>query len=175
MKNLSVVSVVIILLTAILAVPRDAMAQNRVAGFVKDVAKDVLVDPTTYGPLGVSLLGKHLDWETSQIFFENGHGEMNPNYAVNGPGSKAVSYTIGNRKLIVESLANFSLSVGNNAVISATERLLLNKYPKHRKLVKTIGWIEKVAVNGYIGYESSHLNFRQWRINEDRARQLGYK
>ncbi len=173
MKKTALLSLVcLVLLTGF---GREAMAQNKVAGFVKGVAKDVLVDPTTYGPLGASLLGKKLDWDTSQIFFEHGHGEMNPNYAVNGPGSKAVSYATGNRKLVVESLLNFQLSIGNNAVTSAAERLLLMKYPEHRKLVKTIGWIEKVAANGYIGYYFSHLNFHQWQANKDRARQLGYK
>lgn len=154
---------------------QEAMAQNRVAGFIKDVAKDVFVNPTTYGSLGASLLGKGLDWDSSQIFFEHGHGETNPDYAVNGPGSKAVSHAAGNRRLVVESFLNFGLSIGNNAVISATERLLLTKHPEHQKLVKTIGWIEKVVANGYIVYFSSYRNFKQWQINKNRAQQLGYK
>lgn len=162
-------------LVLLVGLSQEVMAQNRISGFVKGIAKDVLKDPTTYGALGASLLGKKLDWDSSQIFFEHGHGEMNPNYAVSGPGSKAISHAAGNRKLVVESLLNFQLSIGNNAAVSAAERLLLKKYPEHRKLVKTIGWVEKVTANGYIGYHFSNRNFRQWRINESRARQLGYK
>ena len=169
-------SVALFLSVVLLSLPTQANAQGRFVQFVGGVAKDVAADPTTYGPFGASLVGKKLDWDSSQIFFRNGHYELNPDYTVSGrPNDRAISYGAGNRKLVIRGLSALYWSLGNNGVVSAGERLLLKKYPEHRKLIKTIGWIEKVAANGYIGYYSSRKNFRQWRTNENMARQLGYR
>ncbi len=165
-----------ILLAVILAAPRPIEAQNKAGGFIKGVAKDVVLDPTTYGPFGASWLGKQLDWNSSQIFFEHGFVESNSDFTINGlPYDKPISYGAGSRKVILISLPVLQLSLINNAGVSVAGRLLMRRYPKHRKLIKTIGWVEKIAVNGYIGYKYSHRNFRQWQTNKNVARQLGYR
>lgn len=164
------------LLAVILAAPHDAIAQNGVGEFVKGVAKDVVLDPTTYGPFGASWLGKQLDWNSSQVFFEHGFVESNADFTINGlPHDTPISYAAGNRKVILISLPVLQLSLINNASVSAAERLLIRKHPKHRKLIKTIGWVEKIAMASYLSYNYSQPNFRQWQTNKDLARQEGYR
>ncbi|MBI2068499.1 MAG: hypothetical protein HYT67_00085 [Candidatus Yanofskybacteria bacterium] len=165
-----------VILAIILAAPRPVEAQNGVGEFIKGVAKNVVLDPTTYGPFGASWLGKQLDWNSSQVFFEHGFMESNADFTINGlPFDKPKSYAAGNGKVILISLPVLQLSLINNASVSANERLLIRRHPKHRKLIKTLGWVEKIAVNGYIGYKYSHRNFRQWQRNKDLARQNGYR
>lgn len=165
-----------VLLMILLTVPHNATAQNKVGEFVKGVAKDVALDPTTYGPFGASWLGKKLDWDSSQVFFEHGYVESNERFTVSGlPYDKPISHATGNRKVILISLPVLQLSLINNTISSAMDRLLINEHPEHKKLIKTLGWIQRIAVNGYIGYKYSHQNFRQWQKNKDLAQREGYR
>ncbi len=163
-------------LAILLIVPQNAIAQNKSTKFVIGIVKDVATDPTTYAPFGVSWLGKQLDWNSSQVLFQNGYVEKNSDFTVNGlPRDKPLSYGAGNRKLVLISLPVLQLSIINNAGTSVVERILINQYPERRKLIKTLGWVEKIALNGYIGYKYSSPNFRQWQINKDLARREGFR
>lgn len=165
-----------ILLAVILAAPPLAEAQNGIGELIKGVAKDVVLDPTTYGPFGASWLGKQLDWNSSQIFFEHGFVESNADFTVNGlPHDKPISHAAGNRKVILMSLPVLQLSLINNATTSAVERTWIRSYPNKKKLIKTIGWIERVAVASYLVHKYSDQNLRQWQRNKDLARELGYR
>ncbi len=155
---------------------QEVRAQNGVGQLLKDTAKDVALDPTTYGPAGVTSFGKQKDWDSSQIFFQNGYIENNPDFTANGlPYDKPVSYAAGNREVIKLSLPVLELSAVNNVAISISQRTLIRSYPNHKKLIKSIGWIEKIAMASYLSYKYSHNNFRQWQTNNELAQQLNYK
>ena len=145
------------------------------APFVPGLVKGVIFDPTTYAPAIVAWEATRLDWQSSQIFFRNGLFEHNPRFTVSGRGDDtAIGYAAGNRQIFTDSIANLQLSLVNNVSERAMERLLIPRYPNHRKLLRTIGWIERSAMASYWSYRLSAGHFRQWQENERRARQLGY-
>jgi hypothetical protein len=145
------------------------------ASFVPDVVKKVILDPTTYAPAIVAWEATRLDWRSSQIFFQNGSFEHNPRFTVSGRGDDtAIGYAAGNRQIFTDAIATLQLSLINNVSERAMERLLMPRYPNHRTLLRTIGWIERSAVASYWSYRLSAGHFRQWQENERRARQLGY-
>ena len=74
----------------------------------------------------------------------------------------------------MDSIANLRLSLINNVSERVMERLLMPRYPNHRRLVRTIGWIERNAMASYWSYRLSAGHFRQWRENGQRAQRLGY-
>ena len=135
--------------------------------FASEVVKRVAVDPTTYAPTIVAWTATRLDWQSSQVFFRNGFVENNPRFTTSGlTGDAAIGYGAGNRKILRDALANLQISVINNVTGQVVERLLTRQYPRHRKLVRTLGWIERSAMASYLTYELSAGHFRQWRVNE---------
>ena len=62
--------------------------------------------------------------------------------------------------------------VGQRDVI---ERLLIARYPKRAKFIRTIGWIERISYAASLATIQSANHFRQWRQNEQRSRELGYR
>lgn len=142
-------------------------------GFVKDVAKQVLLDPTTYAPAAVLYTSMQLDWNTSQPLFQAGYVELNARYTRSGfSGDTPVSYSAGNRQLLLDSLAVVPSSLANNALNRVIERGLISKYPDKRALWKTIGWVERIAFASYASYVVSRPHFEQWRTNLRMAEQL---
>ncbi|HSK11121.1 MAG TPA: hypothetical protein VK911_16180 [Vicinamibacterales bacterium] len=140
------------------------------------VIKEVALDPTTYAPALIAWGATHLDWQSSQVFFENGWWEQNPRFTVSGrAGDTAIGYGAGNQKIFLDALATLRLSLINNVPERAIEALLIRRYPQHRTLLRTLGWIERTGVASYWAYRLSARHFRQWRENERRARQLGYR
>jgi hypothetical protein len=145
-------------------------------GFVGDITKRLFLDPTTYAPAVIFFPSQYLDWASSQPFFRNGYMERNYDFTVSGRANDVpVSFGAGNRKIVRNTLVNFSTSVLHNAAENIFERELIERYPERRKLIRTLGWIERVAVSGYLAYYTSAPHYRQWRENERLARQLGYK
>jgi hypothetical protein len=144
--------------------------------FVWNLVKDVVVDPTTYAP-GVIMYGAmRLDWESSQVFFHQGYVEQNARYTVIGVGnSVAISQRAGNRRIAGDSVKGLQLSLLHNLTARLVERGLTRRYPTHRKLVRVAGRIERIAAASYLSIALSAVHFRQWRKNEQLARQLGYK
>jgi hypothetical protein len=53
------------------------------------------------------------------------------------------------------------------------EQVLLEKYPDHPKLVKTLGWIERSVFASYWSYRLSSAHFRQWNWTKQQAAALG--
>jgi hypothetical protein len=86
-----------------------------------------------------------------------------------------MSYGAGNRRILLDAVANLQLSMLNNASERVVERLLLPRFPNHRTLVRTLGWIERSVVASYWTYRLSAGHFRQWQENGRRAQQLGYE
>jgi hypothetical protein len=138
------------------------------------LAKDVMLDPTTYAPAILSYTSTRLDWDTSQVFFRNGYVEDNPRYTATGLAHDTpMGYQAGNRKILMDTLSIVGGSVANNLTDRVFERYLLERYPDHRKLVRTIGWIERTTFASYWSYRLSAAHFRQWKANERTAAQLG--
>ena len=163
----------LVALTAL--VPRNAAAQDSIGAFLKDTAKDIVLDPTTYAPAGVSYLAHKLDWESSQVFFSHGFLEDNPDFTINGlPHDIPIGHAAGNRKIVRMALPILELSLINNVAVGVSERALTHFYPNHPKLIRVVGWVEKIAMAGYLSYQYSCNNFHQWRMNERDANQLGY-
>jgi hypothetical protein len=75
----------------------------------------------------------------------------------------------------MDALANLQLSVLHNLSERLVEHLLLPRYPRHRKLIRTLGWIERSAVASYWTYRLSAGHLRQWQENERLAREFGYR
>ena len=67
------------------------------------------------------------------------------------------------------------VSAINNVSARLTERLLLSRYPQHRKMIGAVGWIERSAMASYWSYRISAGHLRQWQENDRRALELGYK
>ena len=146
------------------------------APFVLDIVKGVALDPTTYAPGLITYGAMRLDWNSSQVFFANGYVEQNAGYTVSGVSNSAsIGQRAGNRRIAGDSARILQLSLVHNATERIIERGLLRRYPNHRKLVRVIGRIERIAVASYLSYFTSAAHFRQWRKNEQLARQLGFK
>jgi hypothetical protein len=139
------------------------------------IAKGVVADPTTYLPAVLFFASLRLDWASSQPLFQHGFVEGNARYTVSGyPHDVPVSYSAGNRRIAADALMSLSTMVMHNAANQTIERLLIDRFPAHRKLLTRIGWMERSAFASYLSYQLSAAHFRQWQLNESLASQLAY-
>jgi hypothetical protein len=154
----------------------DAPARVEESSLLWDVAKAAVVDPTTYAPAATAYGAMRLDWESSQVLFQHGYVEDNPRYTISGRSYDVpLSYAEGNRKILRDSLQILQMSVVNNLTVNFVERVLIQRHPNHKKLFRTIGWIERVGFASYWSYRLSAGHLRAWQDNERLARQLGYR
>ena len=166
------------LVAAALLIAAGVGAQDRAdrTAVVPDLIKTVGLDPTTYAPAILTWNAMRLDWNSSQVFFQNGWLEHNPRFTTSGRSDDiAVAYADGKRRILNDSLSMLTVSVVNNVSARLTERLLLSRYPQHRKIIGVVGWIERSAMASYWSYRISAGHLRQWQENDRRARELGYK
>lgn len=141
-----------------------------------DVTKRVVFDPTTYAPAIIAYDATMRDWNSSQPFFRNGFVEHNPRYTISGrPDDFALDHEAGKRRIRADALANAQMSLVNNAVDQIFERVLTEKYPTHRTLVRTLGWIERISFASYMSYRLSAAHYRQWQLNDATAARMGFK
>ena len=163
-------------LTALLLLPAvGAIAQDRgERSFAADVVTRVLLDPTTYVPAALAYHSTMWDWRTSQPFFQHGFYESNARFTVSGfPNDVAVSYGAGRRIIRADALESLKRSAVNNLAEQIIERVLVNKYPNHRKLVRAIGWAQRISFASFKAYRLSAPHYRQAGQNERLAMQLG--
>jgi hypothetical protein len=140
------------------------------------VVKQVAADPTTYAPAVVSFTAERLDWSSSQVFFEHGYVERNPQFTISGlPNDVPVHYGAGNRVITTNALADLRSSVLNNLTSRGVEQVLLTRYPHRQKWIRTVGWIERISFAAALAYTQSSGHFEQWRHNTQVARELGYR
>jgi hypothetical protein len=138
--------------------------------------KQVALDPTTYAPAIISYTSTKLDWDTSQVFFRNGYVEGNPRFTVSGyPNDTPMSYNRGNRLILSDTLQIFGGSLANNFLERTFEQMMIERFPEHPKLVKTLGWVERTAFAGYWSYRLSANHWRQWDANKRQAEALGLR
>jgi hypothetical protein len=102
----------------------------------------IILDPTTYAPALTLYEAARLDWASSQVFFRNGFVELNGRFTVSGrPGDAPVSYRVGHRRIVGDAFTIMQGSVAHNVTAQVIERLLIARYPRHRKLVRVMaGW-----------------------------------
>ena len=143
--------------------------------FAWDVARAVLIDPTTYAPALISYESIRQDWKTSQILFANGWVEENPRYTVSGSANDLpVSYEEGTRRIQGAALHVLTYSVANNVGAGIVERLLVARYPRRKTLIRTLSWTERVAFASLLTYRNSADHIRQASTNRRLAREYGY-
>jgi hypothetical protein len=166
-----------ILAAALILAPGVASAQSETdSSLFWDVTRSVVLDPTTYAPAVLSYTSMKMDWESSQPLFRNGWVEQNHRFTVTGrPNDPPISFADGNRKIRNMALLHLQESVINNAAANLFDRVLANRYPQHRKLFKTLSWIERIAFSGYVSYLASANHFKQAERNRQLAIQYGYR
>jgi hypothetical protein len=161
---------------AVVCTPTVATAQETGgrSNLALDLTKAVLLDPTTYVPATLSYTSQRMDWNSSQVLFNAGWVEHNARYTVSGrPDDTPLSYAAGNNQIRRDALAHFQESVVNNLSTQIFERVLAQKYPQHRKLLKTLSWVERISFSSYVGYMASANHFSQVQRNQQMARQYG--
>ena len=54
----------------------------------------------------------------------------------------------------------------NNGICALVERRLIDRSPHRRKLIRTLGWVERGFATAYWSYRLTHNQVGQWRDNE---------
>jgi hypothetical protein len=168
-------SALLAVFTLATAGPVSAQENGKQSSAVADVIKGVVFDPTTYAPALISYDATMRDWNTSQPFFQNGYVERNARFTLTGlSNDRPVSYVVGRNQIVKDTLATFGFSVVQNTTSRIVERALLAKYPEHRKMVKTIGWAQRIGMAALISYQLSAAHYRQAGVNAQQSRALGF-
>lgn len=140
-----------------------------------DVALRVAIDPTTYAPALISYKATMFDWRTSQTLFANGWLEANPRFTVSGRAyDTPVAYGVGERRIRRASVTMLGYSILNNGSVALAERMLVNRYPSKRKLIRVLSWAERIGYASISIYLNSADHIRQGRENKRLARDYGY-
>jgi hypothetical protein len=87
----------------------------------------------------------------------------------------AVSYRAGQRIIRADTLESLKRSAINNFAEQIIERVMVNKYPNHRKLVRSVGWAQRISFASFKAYRLSSPHYRQAGQNERLAEQLGFE
>jgi hypothetical protein len=171
---LTVLRALIVMALALL--PLSAYGQEQDAALSpRALAAAIALDPTTYAPAVSSYASARLDWDSSQPLLRNGFLEANPRFTISGrPQDAAISYEAGKGRILGDAFVVLELSALNNLIERVALQTLSQRYPEHRKLIRRVGFIERIAVASLMSYQLSEAHLRQWRANQDLARQLGY-
>jgi hypothetical protein len=156
--------------------PASAFAQaDTPRPFAWDVARAVLIDPTTYAPAVISYEATQQDWKTSQVLFAHGWLEQNPRFTISGrPNDVPVSYGEGTSRIRGVALTMLQYSAVNNVSARVVERLLVARYPHRKKLIRALSWAERIAFASLLTYTNSADHIRQASTNRRLAREYGY-
>ena len=160
-----------------LSTSTPALAQDdaRATRLVRAV-KGTALDPTTYVPALLSYDSTMRDWDTSQPFFRNGFFEKNARFTVTGLSyGQAIGYEAGRTQILKDALSVLEVSAVQNLSERLVEQALLRRFPEHQKMVKAIGWVERMSVASLMSYRLAGPHYRQWRENDALASALGYR
>jgi hypothetical protein len=156
-------------------IPSSVSAQEQHSP-IGDTVKSVIFDPTTYAPAIIAYDATMRDWNTSQPFFRAGYVEHNERFTLTGrPNDVPMSYADGQHRILTDALVTLQMSVVNNVADQVFERMLLSRFPEHRKLVKTLGWVERTTFASFMSYQLSAQHYRQATMNVQRAQQMGLR
>jgi hypothetical protein len=86
-----------------------------------------------------------------------------------------MSYADGRRQILKDALMNVEVSLAANITSRMFERGLIQRYPHRRKLVRTLGWIQRIALASFLSYRLSEAHYRQAEENRRLATQLGLR
>jgi hypothetical protein len=160
---------------ALMPLVASAQDQETSRPFAWDVARAVLIDPTTYAPAVISYDAIHWDWKTSQVLFAHGWVEASPRFTISGwPNDVPVTYAAGIRIIRGTALSILQYSVVNNLAVGISARVLASRYPSHGKLIRTLSWIERIGFASFVTYHNSADHVRQARTNRRIARERGF-
>jgi hypothetical protein len=138
-----------------------------------DVFVRVVKDPTTYALPPIVYTAHRLDWDSSQKLFAHGYLEANPKFTLSGRVDDVpISHAAGKRHILRYSASMIGRSALNNGICALVERRLIERAPHRRKLIRTLGWIERGFVTAYWSYRLTHNQVNQWRDNERVLRSL---
>jgi hypothetical protein len=138
--------------------------------FAWDVARAVLIDPTTFAPAIVSHEAMLQDWKSSQVLFARGWVEQNPRYTISGRANDVpVSYQEGANRIRGAALVILQYSAINNAGVRVAERLLISRYPHRKKLIRVLSWAERIAFASILTYSNTADHLRQASSNRRTA------
>lgn len=168
----------LLLIAAIVGLPRaaDAQEQPESKSSLAGVLRKVALDPTTYAPAVLSYDATMRDWNTSQVFFAHGYREWNERFTISGlPNDLPVSYETGRQRILKDTLVTLQISAMHGFASYALEELLVNRYPQHRRLLKTLAIVDRVANASYMSYRLSGQHYQQAGRNLAQARSLGYR
>lgn len=147
--------------------------ETRQPSWFAEVITRVAKDPTTYALPPIVYTAHRLDWDSSQKVFPFGYNEGNPKFTITGlPSDVPVSHAEGNRRILKYAAKTIGNSIINNAACAIIERRLIERAPHRRKLIRTLGWIERTLVASYWSYHLTHNQMAQWRLNERLAGDL---
>jgi len=165
----------LVLLTIVHPLRASAQDADR-PSFLADTFKRVILDPTTYAPAAIAYDATMRDWKTSQPFFNSGYFEHNERFTLSGlPNDRPVSYSVGRQRILSDAFVTLQMSLAHNVADQVFERLLVDRFPNHRKLVRTLGWIERSAFASYMSYYLSARHYQQAALNQAYAQQMGLK
>ena len=113
------------------------------------------------------------------------HGDRDP------PGAEIVDALLRALAIGGESVPGLDLQLHDSvarrlawgdteeAVLSDAEqvfdRVLIDRFPERRKLVRTLGWIERSAFASFMAYHLSAQHYQQAAANQAYAQQMGFK
>lgn len=156
------------------AVSANAQTENA-RPFGWDVARAVLIDPTTYAPALIVNEAMQQDWKTSQVLFVHGWLEQNPDFTRSGLANDVpVPYREGTRRIRGAAFTVLGYSVVNNLGAAGLERLLITRYPERKTLIRCLSWAERIAFASVLTYNNSARHLRQAAANRRLALEYGY-
>jgi hypothetical protein len=165
-------------LTAVVLVLASALASAQTEErrpFAWDVARAVLVDPTTYAPALISHESMRQDWNTSQVLFTHGWLEQNRRFTISGRANDVpLGYSEGMSRIRGAALTVLRDSAVNNLSTGIIERLLVARYPDRKNLIRALSWVERIAFAALLTYGNSADHLRQASSNRRLAREYGY-
>ena len=171
-----IVAIILVVGIFCVATSRASAQDQEHSSFIGTIAKQMVLDPTTFAPAAIAYDATVRDWKTSQPFFNNGFMEHNPRFTISGRANDLpVAYAEGERRILADAAANFGMSALNNFTSRVFERMMIERYPEHRKIVKAASWIERISFGVYMSYMLSKDHYRQADLNATRAQQLGYR
>lgn len=151
--------------------PPDAPSSHPVWKLLRDVA----IDPTTYAPGLAKYLAGAADWKTSQPLFEHGWMEANPEFTASGePNSAPKNYRDGMAVIRNGALKHVAIEAGNNALVDAVTRKLMDSHPDRATLIRALGWAEKIGLSGLESYWQGQPHYAQAQRNKALAKDHGF-
>ena len=148
--------VAVVLLAGIFCVATsNAIAQDQDrSSFVGSIVKQVAFDPTTYAPSHHRLRRHHARLEDIPAVLP-GTASWSTTRGLRSAAEPTIvplPYADGKKRILADAAANLGMSALNNFTGRVFERMLTERYPKHRKIVRAVSWIERISFGVYMSY-----------------------